>query len=659
MYPRNAASPERISIGPVIQISDGAVQTAGVTVRILPFGGTEADGVGTVAYSTDGVAVYTPTQGETNYTSFVLIAKKTGCIPADKTVVTSESTVSGRVYVQTNGDKTGYTATVSDKTGFSLLAGTGLGNQTANITGNLTGSVGSVTGSVGSVTSPVSVSDKTGFKLASDGLALVTAWTVGITGNLTGNVTGSVGSISGVTFPANFEDLGIDPSGSILVVDTVMELGANALTANNAGDPIADIVWDEVLTGATHNIASSAGRRLRQLASVIVRAGTAQGPGTGNNQIQLDAGASSTNGEYDPGLIFIETGTGAGQARLILQYNGSTKVATVDRDWRINPDNTSEFVILADAGRNSVNEGLAQGGTSTTITLNASASATDDAYNGQLVFIRSGTGQDQVGLVEDYVGSTKVATIRTRSATGQWETVPDTTSAYMMIPNLTFTLSEISGAVAATQALSRLDSMIESDGAGQFRFDTIALENAPAGGGGGGTDWTANERTAIRSILGIPTSGTTPADPTVGILDEIRDKTALIQAGGTVNVSTPVTASGQLASPLIIGDDYLNANGRAFSWTVALPSGFVAATATCKFGMRYEDDEGVNSFIQSGTVIDAGSGNVTLRFDVAKAVTGLLRPGWYDWSVEIASASGTEITRVKSGKNAEWQEKQT
>jgi hypothetical protein len=219
--------------------------------------------------------------------------------------------------------------------------------------------------------------------------------------------------------------------------------------------------------------------------------------------------------------------------------------------------------------------------------------------------------------------------------------------------------TEIATAVAGTQALSRLDSMIESDGAGQFRFDTIALEMAPAGGGGGGTDWTANERTAIRAILGIPTSGTTPTDPSSGILDEIRDKTALITAGGTVNVTTPVTETGQLASPLIIGDDYLNANGRAFSWTVPLPSGFVAATATCKFGMRYEDDQGVNSFVQSGTVIDAGSGNVTLRFDVAKAVTGLLRPGWYDWSVEIASASGTEITRVKSGKNAEWQEKQT
>jgi hypothetical protein len=225
---------------------------------------------------------------------------------------------------------------------------------------------------------------------------------------------------------------------------------------------IADAVWDEVLTGATHNVAASAGRRLRQLASVIVHSGTAQGAGTGNNQIQLDTGASSTNGAYDPGLVFIETGTGAGQTRLILQYNGSTKVATVDRDWRVNPDNTSEFVILGDAGRESVNEGLAQAATTTTITLNTSASTSDDAYNGQLVFIRSGTGQDQIALVEDYVGSTKVATIRTRSANGQWAIVPDTTSAYVMIPNLTWTIAEMQSGLATTTQLTTVESKIDT-----------------------------------------------------------------------------------------------------------------------------------------------------------------------------------------------------
>jgi hypothetical protein len=46
--------------------------------------------------------------------------------------------------------------------------------------------------------------------------------------------------------------------------------------------------------------------------------------------------------------------------------------------------------------------------------------------------------------------------------------------------------TEIATAVAGIQALSRLDSMIESDGAGQFRFDTIAVSMVTGGGGQGG-----------------------------------------------------------------------------------------------------------------------------------------------------------------------------
>jgi hypothetical protein len=268
---------------------------------------------------------------------------------------------------------------------------------------------------------------------------------------------------------------------------SVGAMASNVITAasmaTDASGEIADAVWDEVLTGATHNVAASAGRRLRQLASVIVHSGTAQGAGTGNNQIQLDTGASAINGAYDPGLVYIETGTGAGQTRLILQYNGSTKVATVDRDWRVNPDNTSEFVILGDAGRESVNEGLAQAATTTTITLNTSASTSDDAYNGQLVFIRSGTGQDQIALVEDYVGSTKVATIRTRSANGEWAIVPDTTSAYVMIPNLTWTIAEMQAGLATSSGVT--SAFTEIKGAGwSSATDTLEKISDAAGTGG-------------------------------------------------------------------------------------------------------------------------------------------------------------------------------
>lgn len=71
----------------------------------------------------------------------------------------------------------GVVVAAASKTGYSLTATTGLGNQTANITGNLSGSVGSVTGAVGSVTGAVG----------------------SVTGNVGGNVVGSVGSVSGDT----------------------------------------------------------------------------------------------------------------------------------------------------------------------------------------------------------------------------------------------------------------------------------------------------------------------------------------------------------------------------------------------------------------------------------------------------------------------------
>jgi hypothetical protein len=239
---------------------------------------------------------------------------------------------------------------------------------------------------------------------------------------------------------------------------------------------------------------------------VIVHSGTAQGAGTGNNQIQLDAGASAINGAYDPGLVYIETGTGAGQTRLILQYNGSTKVATVDRDWRVNPDNTSEFVILGDAGRESVNEGLAQAATTTTITLNTSASTSDDAYNGQLVFIRSGTGQDQIALVEDYAGSTKVATIRTRSVNGEWAIVPDTTSAYVMIPNLTWTIAEMQAGLATSSGVT--SAFTEIKGA-SWSSATDTLEKIADVASGGGDSIIVTPVVAQTPVRAVATTITT------------------------------------------------------------------------------------------------------------------------------------------------------
>jgi hypothetical protein len=76
--------------------------------------------------------------------------------------------------------------------------------------------------------------------------------------------------------------------------------------------------------------------------------------------------------------------------------------------------------------------------------------------------------------------------------------------------------------VAAILAIAtKLDTALELDGA-VYRFTVNALELAPSGGGGV-ADWTADERTAIRTILGIPGSGTTPTVPSAGALKVIDD----------------------------------------------------------------------------------------------------------------------------------------
>lgn len=67
----------------------------------------------------------------------------------------------------------------------------------------------------------------------------------------------------------------------------------------------------------------------------------------------------------------------------------------------------------------------AQTGTANTITLDASASATDDYYNLCRITITGGTGSGQSRRITDYVGSTKVATVDEN-----WTSTPDATSTF-------------------------------------------------------------------------------------------------------------------------------------------------------------------------------------------------------------------------------------
>ena len=169
-------------------------------------------------------------------------------------------------------------------------------------------------------------------------------------------------------------------------------------------------------------------------ATVVIRSGTAQ-TGSTTNTIKLDSGASATNNIYVGDLVAITSGTGLGQSRIIVSYVGSTKVATVDRNWTTTPDNTSAFQISASTTASAFSDqGVAQAGAATTITLQSTASATSSIYIGSLVTTLSGTGSGQTREITAYNGGTKVATVDSA-----WSTNPDSTTGYAVIPTVSGT----------------------------------------------------------------------------------------------------------------------------------------------------------------------------------------------------------------------------
>ena len=152
--------------------------------------------------------------------------------------------------------------------------------------------------------------------------------------------------------------------------------------------------------------------------------GTAQAGAS--TTITLSADEPATDDYFNGWYIRITNDTPSGalnQVRKITDYDGATKVATVAA-WGTNPSSSSTYAITKGL------QATAQAGASTTITLAASASASDDTYNDWYVKVIGGTGSGQVRQISDYVGSTKVATV-----SSAWTTNPDSTSEYMMFEN--------------------------------------------------------------------------------------------------------------------------------------------------------------------------------------------------------------------------------
>lgn len=92
------------------------------------------------------------------------------------------------------------------------------------------------------------------------------------------------------------------------------------------------------------------------------------------------------------------------------------------------PSNKDTTVSLDTTIRTSTAQ---SGSTTSTIKLDASASAVNDDYSGMVVKITSGTGVGQYRNITDYVASTKVATI-----SPNWTTTPTNTSQFQIFYSL-------------------------------------------------------------------------------------------------------------------------------------------------------------------------------------------------------------------------------
>lgn len=239
--------------------------------------------------------------------------------------------------------------------------------------------------------------------------------------------TGGVISNVGTTVGADWTTDEKKQIRSALGVDGTKAAAVNSEIIDDISTVPSD-VWDEILTGATHNIATSAGRRVREIGAYAIESGTAQGGDA--YSITLAATSSANDGVYNRNLLVLTDNTGVGQTRTIVDYNGTTKVAVIDRDWYIQPDATTDYQITPDDTPLVVDHGVARGGTPTTLTLRAIASAVDDTYLCCIVTIVAGAGRGQARLVYSYDGTNKIVTICGEN----WTTTPDTTSVYVLMP---------------------------------------------------------------------------------------------------------------------------------------------------------------------------------------------------------------------------------
>lgn len=249
--------------------------------------------------------------------------------------VTTTTTATNLTNAPTSGD---FTATMKTSIG-TAVAASAVASVTGNVGGNVAGSVGSVTGAVGSVTATVSadVVSISGSSTAADNAEIVFDTDFATNYNTTVDMWNvNLVDISGSAVSAMTAQLGVN----------VVAMNNNVITASvvNDGTITAGKFASDAITAA--KLATDAVTKI--VDAVVARfsddTGTAQAGGS--TTVTLRSGAVATDDYYNGAIVTIYGGTGEGQSRKITDYVGSTKVATVDSAWAVNPDSSSTYFVI-------------------------------------------------------------------------------------------------------------------------------------------------------------------------------------------------------------------------------------------------------------------------------------------------------------------------
>jgi len=433
---------------------------------------------------------------------------------------------------------------------------------------------------------------------ATDGSAFTGSVTVYVTGDAGTQAVGSVGSgacahegegyhtYAPAQAETNYDLIAFTFKGTGAVPVTVQvytRVDANVLTA-------AGTAWNSgAITEAS--FATTAGSFIPL---GIIDQGTAQS--ATSTTVRLRAGATFAADDIKDSIILVKGSTQDRwqTGRICTDYDAGTKDATVDPAFTTPPTGTISYIVVAGAAD-----------LSTPPAVNVTQISGDSAAADNLEAVLDGTGG--VTLVADLTGNIDGA-VSVASALGSGSVnadalAADAVSEIWSAGTRTLTAgtnivlakgtgitgfndlsaaqveSEVNDALVALHldhllatdydpaskpgvATALLNELVENDG-GVSRFTTNALEQGPGGGGSGSFPGTADEWTALKTILGVPNAGTTPEDPTAGVLDTIRDDTNELQTdwanGGRLDLLLDAVLADTGTDGVVLSSSTLNA----------------------------------------------------------------------------------------------------